>query len=309
MRRLTVWMVLIATAGVAAFWLLSAPVRLAATDLAVFEAHEPDLANGENLFWAGGCASCHAAPDAEGDARSILSGGLALESPYGVFGVPGISPDPDTGIGGWSFYDFANAMKRGVAPDGRHYYPSFPYASYAKMPLTDLADLWAYLKTLPVPDSAAEIPQTQLSFPFNMRRGIGLWKRVYLDEGPVVADDALGDDPVLTRGRYLVEGPGHCGECHTPRNIGLAMDGSRWLAGAPNPEGEGRVPNITGHADGLAGWTADDIAYGLESGFTPAFDSMGGSMASVVKNLANAAAEDRAAIAAYLKAIPEIPDG
>lgn len=309
MHRLTVIVGLLAVAGLAAFWLLSAPVRLAATDLTALDGHEPDLANGENLFWVGGCASCHAAPDAEGDARTILSGGLALESPYGVFGVPGISPDPEAGIGDWSFADFADAMKRGVSPDGRHYYPSFPYASYAKMTLPDLADLWAYLQTLPVPESAVDIPETELSFPFNMRRGIGLWKRVFLNEAPVIADDALGDDPVLTRGRYLVEGPGHCGECHTRRNIGLAMDGSRWLAGAPNPEGEGRVPNITNHPDGLADWIADDIAYGLESGFTPAFDSMGGSMASVVKNFANAAAEDRAAIAAYLKAIPQLPDG
>jgi mono/diheme cytochrome c family protein len=308
LRRLAVILGLLAIVGAAAFWLLSAPVRLAADDVAALDGHEPDLQNGETVFWAGGCASCHAAPDAEGDARAILSGGLALESPYGVFGVPGISPDPEAGIGGWSFADFANAMKRGVSPDGRHYYPSFPYASYAKMTLTDLADLWAYLQTLPVPDSAAAIPDTELAFPFNMRRGIGLWKRVYLSETPVIADDALGDDPVLARGRYLVEGAGHCGECHTPRNIGLAMDGSRWLAGAPNPEGEGRVPNITNHPDGLADWTEDDIVYGLESGFTPEFDSMGGSMASVVKNFANVAAEDRAAIAAYLKAIPERAD-
>lgn len=308
MRRLTVIMGVCVVLGLAAFWLLSAPTQLPGADLAALDGHEADLQNGENLFWVGGCASCHAAPDAEGDARAVLSGGLPLESPYGVFGVPGISPDPDAGIGAWSFADFANAMKRGVSPDRRHYYPSFPYASYAKMTLTDLADLWAYLQTLPVPENAAVIPETELAFPFNMRRGIGLWKRAYLDEMPVIADETLGDDPVLARGRYLVEGAGHCGECHTPRNIGLAMDGSRWLAGAPNPEGEGRVPNITDHPDGLADWTEDDIAYGLESGFTPAFDSMGGSMASVVKNFANAAAEDRAAIAAYLKAIPPLPD-
>jgi len=285
-------------------WFLSGPNRLQANAL---PDHDVDLANGERMFLAGGCASCHAAPDASGDARLVLSGGLGLETPYGTFHAPNISPGPQ-GIGGWRDLDFANAMMRGVSPEGAHYYPAFPYTSYAKMPLDDLADLWAFMKTLPAVETSGPAPETELAFPYNVRRGIGLWKRAYLSEAPVVGNAALGSDPQLLRGRYLTEGPGHCGECHTPRNWAGAMDTGRWLAGAPNPEGEGRVPNITPHAQGVAGWTEDDLAFGLESGFTPEFDSMGSTMAAVVKNFAQVGAEDRAAIAAYLKAIPALPD-
>lgn len=307
MRRLIVSLAVLALLVLGGFWVMSSPQYLDEAELAAISGHEPDLSNGEVLFWAGGCASCHADPDAEGEARLVLSGGLALESEYGPFGVPNISPHPDDGIGAWAFADFANAMARGVAPDGQHYYPSFPYASYARMPLTDLADLWAFMRTLPVSESASSAA-TDLAFPYNIRRGVGLWKRVYLTDEPVIADAALEGDTQLLRGRYLVEGPGHCGECHTPRNLAGAMDTARWLSGAPNPEGEGRVPNITPHEDGVASWTEDDLAFGLESGFTPEFDSMGSTMASVVKNFANVPAEDRAAIAAYLKSIPALAD-
>lgn len=307
MRRLALVLVLLAAAGFLGFWFLTAPAPLTAEQLARIDGHTPDPANGETLFWAGGCASCHAPSDAEGEARLVLSGGPALHSPYGAFGVPNITPHRDDGIGAWSFADFANAMKRGLSPDGGHYYPSFPYASYARMPLEDLADLWAFLQTLPAAERAAA-PETALSFPYNIRRGVGLWKRLYLNDAPVIADAIAGDDPQLLRGRYLTEGPGHCGECHTPRNFAGAMDTANWLAGAPNLEGEGGVPNITPHPEGVADWTEDDLAFGLESGFTPEFDSMGSTMASVVKNFANVSPEDRAAIAAYLKAIPALPD-
>ena len=308
MRRFAIVLGALALAGLAGFWFLTMPRPLSAAQLAAVGGYEPDLANGETLFWAGGCASCHAAPDAEEADRLRLGGGQALETGYGAFGVPNISPHPRSGLGAWSFADFANAMVRGVAPDGRHYYPAFPYTSYAKMPLDDLADLWAFMKTLPAVETSGPAPETELAFPYNVRRGIGLWKRAYLSEAPVVGNAALGSDPQLLRGRYLTEGPGHCGECHTPRNWAGAMDTGRWLAGAPNPEGEGRVPNITPHAQGVAGWTEDDLAFGLESGFTPEFDSMGSTMAAVVKNFAQVGAEDRAAIAAYLKAIPALPD-
>lgn len=305
------WMAAIALTAIAAafvFWFASAPTSLSGQVLASMEAHSADLTNGENLFWAGGCASCHAAKDATGEARLILSGGHGLEAERGVFGVPNISPDPEDGIGEWSLADFANAMLKGVAPDGSHYYPAFPYASYAKMTPSDIADLWAFMQTLPATSDPADADQTELSFPYNIRRGVGLWKRVFVSDAPVVADSDLPTDAVMLRGRYLVEGAGHCGECHTPRNLAFAMDASNWLAGAPNPDGRGRVPNITPGADGIESWSADDIAYGLETGFTPTFDSMGSSMASVVKNYANVAPQDRLAIAAYLKAIDPKPN-
>lgn len=162
----------------------------------------------------------------------------------------------------------------------------------------DLLDLFAYLKTLPPSDVASQ--PHEMGFPFNISRGIGLWKMLNLDPSPVLADVS---DPQVERGRYLVEGPGHCGECHTPRD---AMGGLRydaWLSGGPNPDGEGSIPNIT---PGGLDWAASDIAYYLESGFTPDFDSAGGSMVSVIRNTSQLPAEDREAIAAYLKAVPPV---
>ncbi|MFC1776292.1 c-type cytochrome, partial [Pseudomonadota bacterium] len=141
-----------------------------------------------------------------------------------------------------------------------------------------------------------------LKFPFNIRSGLGLWKLVNLD--PAFVTQVPADNGQLLRGRYLVEGPGHCGECHTPRNWTGGLDNMRWLAGAPNPDGEGLVPNITADKSGLSEWSQSDIDYYLESGFTPDFDTVGGSMVKVQENMARLPAEDRAAIAAYLKNLP-----
>jgi mono/diheme cytochrome c family protein/cytochrome c556 len=197
--------------------------------------------------------------------------------------------------------DVANAMQRGVTPDERHLYPSFPYASYIRMTPGDVADLWAFLGTLP--PVVGRAPPHDLAFPYGIRRGIGLWKLAFLTDAPAVEIDA--SDPLVARGQYLVEGPGHCGECHTPRNAAGAMDTARWLGGAPSPDGEGRIPNTTPGGD-LADWSPGDIAYYLETGFTPEFDSVGGAMVDVQENLAMLPPDDRAAIAAYLKAVPPV---
>ena len=277
--------------GASGFVLLTAPQPLETVAFA-----EADAANGETVFWASGCASCHAADDAKGAEKLRLGGGHRLETPFGTFVAPNISPDPDDGLGGWSDDDFRQAMKAGIAPDGRHYYPAFPYTSYARMTDGDVADLWAFMKTLPPVSGVAA--DHELRFPFNIRRGLGLWKRAFLTDRTVVA---VGDDPQVLRGQYLVEGMGHCGECHTPRAISGQMDLSAWLAGGPAPEGDGRIPAI--HAAALDDWSEADIAYYLESGFTPDFDSVGGSMVSVQENMARLSAGDREAIAAYLKAV------
>ena len=271
---------------------------------AALPAHDPDPANGERMFYAGGCASCHAAPEAKGDEKLRLAGGLRLATDFGTFVAPNISPDPRDGIGGWSTADFVNAVTRGVSPEGAHYYPAFPYASYARMRVADVIDLKAFMDTLP--PVTGRPPPHDLAFPFSIRRGVGLWKRLYLDPAPVAAID--GADAAALTGRYLVEGPGHCGECHTARDAlgGLRLD--QWLAGAKNPEGKGRIPNITPSEDGIADWSASDIQSALETGFTPAFDTFGGRMAAVQENLAHLSKEDLAAIAAYLKAIPARPD-
>ena len=284
-----------------AAWWITSPQTIDEQDL---PDHTPDPGAGERIFWAGGCASCHASPvngkRAKGDDKLQLGGGLALETPFGVFPAPNISSHESDGIGRWSTIDFVNAMQRGVSPRGEHYYPAFPYTSYTRMRTEDILDLKAFLDTLPPIEGRVAGPD--LDFPWSIRRGIGAWKRLYLDSAPVTGIET-GDD-LVTRGRDLVEGAGHCGECHTPRDRfgGLQLD--HWLAGAPNPEGRGQVPDITPSGKNVSDWSAGDISYYLESGFTPDFDTVGGSMVSVQENMAMLPAKDREAIAAYLKTTP-----
>ncbi|WP_279482625.1 cytochrome c [Aureimonas sp. SK2] len=281
---------------------LTTPSRLPAE--AVAADGSGDAARGERLFHAGGCASCHAPSEGGGEGPVVLAGGPPLVTKFGTFHAPNISSDPQAGIGAWSLADFANAMQRGVGPNGEPLYPAFPYTSYARMTPGDIADLHAYLMTLPA-SKAASLPN-ELAFPYSIRRGVGLWQRVFLDPSPVVTLPADAPEPVK-RGQYLVEGPGHCGECHTPRTFGGlgGLDHSRWLAGGPAPEGEGSIPDITPGGD-IADWSESDLVNYFETGFTPDFDSVGGSMVAVQNNLAKLPAEDREAIAAYLKAIPAV---
>ncbi|MBZ9600366.1 cytochrome c [Phyllobacterium chamaecytisi] len=302
MRKLALLIIILALIGGAGFWLLSAPSHVDPAKLAATAPGDPQ--RGMSIFWQGGCASCHAAPGAKGDARLVLAGGVNLVTPFGTFVTPNISPSKQ-GIGDWSFADLANAMMEGVSPDGRHFYPAFPYTSYARMQVQDIADLYAFLKTLPPSDNVAG--PHKLSFPFNVRRGIGLWKRLFLSPQPVLTLANATDE--IKRGQYLVEGPGHCGECHTPRDVIGGPDNTQWLAGAKAPEGKGVIPNITGGEGGIDSWSEKDISYALESGFTPDFDSLGGSMTDVVLNMAHLEPADRDAIAAYLKAVPAHPNG
>jgi mono/diheme cytochrome c family protein len=292
-KRIVLVLLALALIGAGAFWLLTVPRVLSAADL---PDHDPDLANGEYMFYAGGCAGCHAKPGA-GDPLN-LAGGLALASPFGTFHVPNISPDPETGIGGWSTLDLVNAMQRGVSPSDHHLYPAFPYTSYQRMRVEDVIDLKAFLDTLQPVSNA--VPPHELPFPFNIRRGLGLWKLLYLDGKHFEPDPAV--DEAINRGAYLVQGPGHCGECHTPRDVFGGLQRGKWLSGAPAPDGKGKVPDIT--SAGLKDWSASDVAYALETGFTPDFDSLGSSMAEVVRNTAHLTAADREAIAAYLKSVP-----
>lgn len=302
LRRLLLATVVLAVAGTAIGWFLSAPQKLTAAEL---PQHDADLANGERVFYAGGCSSCHAAPGAAGDAKLTLAGGLELDTDFGIFRVPNISPDRATGIGGWSTLEFVNAVMRGVSPGGAHLYPAFPYPSYARMRVADVIDLKGFMDTLPAVENRVAVHD--LKFPFGIRRGIGLWKRLYLpvdgSTEPVVP--LPDDDAIAGRGQYLVEGPGHCGECHTPRNAFGGLDDALWLVGAKNPDGKGSIPNIT---PGVLKWSQSEIVDALKTGFTPDFDTLGGSMAAVQQNLAHLPDEDLTAMAAYLKAVPPLPD-
>ncbi len=271
-------------------------------------AYEPDVDNGRYMYFAGGCASCHAAPasakcdDPQNGDELKPVGGRCLKTEYGTFYVPNITPDTETGIGGWSDEDFVRSMREGTSPAGENYYPAFPYASYQRMKTEDLLDLWAFIKTLA--PQALETPDHELSFPYSIRAGLSVWKSIYLDGKPFQPDPAKSDQ--VNRGAYLVEGPGHCGECHTPRDgLGGKM-ADRNLAGAAEPEGDGFVPNITPHETGIGSWSEKDIAFSLQTGFLPSGDVMGGTMTAVVKNMAKLTQEDREAMAAYLKSVQPI---
>ena len=328
----------------------------------------PDLNNGRSMFFAGGCASCHAAPasaacdNPKTRDKFTLAGGRCLKTPFGTFYAPNISPDKETGIGGWSTAQFIRAMRQGVSPQGKHYYPAFPYPSYQRMFDKDLIDLKAFLDTLPavksnVPDhdlslpfrlrqmfgtfyapnispdketgiggwSTAQfiramrqgvspqgkhyypafpypsyqrmfdkdlidlkafldtlpavksnVPDHDLSLPFRLRQTLVIWKWLFLDGKKFAPDPDKGDK--WNRGAYLVQGPGHCGECHSPRNpLGGIISDKRY-SGAPNPEGKGIIPNITQHKNGIADWSEADIITALETGLTPSFDTFGGTM-------------------------------
>jgi mono/diheme cytochrome c family protein len=289
---------ILAISGGTAAFVLTMPSRIPTDALMQ---RTPDLANGKTMFDIGGCSSCHATP--KQGRPTELGGGLAVVTPFGTFKAPNISTDPTYGIGSWSEYDFVNAMKKGIGREGEHLYPAFPYTSYQHMRLEDVRDLFAYLKTLPAVATPSE--PHQLFFPFNVRRGLGLWQQLYVDGKTLVPDSSK--DELWNRGAYLVEGPGHCAECHSPRNLVGGIDADRRFAGGADAEGKGWVPNITPHADGIPNYTAKDIAYLLETGFTPDFDAVGSSMADVVRNTSKLSAGDREAIAAYIKSLPPRP--
>jgi len=263
------------------------------------EAPDPQIERGRQVFIAASCEGCHTLPD-EG---VFLAGGRALASPFGTFYSPNITPHPQSGLGNWSEEDFARALRQGRSPEGKAYYPAFPYTSYSGMSDEDVADLWAYLQSVEPADAARQ--EHELRFPFGLRLLLEPWRWLYFEEGRFTADPSL--DPQQARGAYLVEVLGHCGECHTPRNRLGGLDQARRLAGTPSgPDGR-RVSNITPHADGIGDWSKGDIAYLLETGFTPDFDYVGGSMVEVVElSTSQLPAEDREAIAAYLKTLPPI---
>jgi mono/diheme cytochrome c family protein len=296
LRKLAILVVILALIGFGAFWYITAPTTVSANELPVYT---PKPENGRTMFYAGGCASCHMTPEQED--KTKLGGGLALKSPFGTFYAPNISSDAKDGIGGWKEADFVTAMWRGTSPDGRHYYPAFPYTSYQAMRLEDVRDLFAYLKT--VPAVSGKVRDHDLPAHFKIRRLLGGWKFLYL------ADERFTPDPnrpaTWNRGAYLVNAPGHCAECHSPRNSLGAIIESERFSGGPDPEGgDGSVPNIT--QAGIGDYSEKDIEKILTTGDLPNGDSVGGSMGKVVGNIAQLSEADRAAMAGYLKSLPPV---
>ena len=269
-------------------WFITRPTALPST---VSDRLTGDAEAGERVLLASGCASCHMGTDDGADPKLLL-GGAAFQTQFGTFYAPNISPDPDHGIGDWSQAQFLNAVMRGVSPEGQHYFPAFPYTSYTKADPQDMADLYAYMMTLPA--DATPSRAHDVAFPFNIRRSVGLWKVLYMNRDWVVTGDLTEQE---TQGRYLAEALAHCAECHTPRGALGGLDRAAWLEGAPNPSGSGRIPPISG-TDFT--WSAFDISAYLETGFTPSFDVAGGSMAKVIANLGQLEKPELDAIAAYI---------
>jgi len=276
-----------------AFWWLTRPQPLPASAI---PAHTADRANGEVLYHAGSCYACHKPP--AGAARSSLpSGGSPFKTPIGVFYAQNITPDRETGIGRWSEADFVNAMTRGLAPDGHHYFPAFPYMAYRAMPVGDLLDLRAYLMGLEAVRATA--PPHRVPLLGLARRGVGLWKRIAFAQPPFAP--ASGGSDSWKRGAYLVNRPGHCGECHTPKNWLMVEDLGRHLAGGPHPGGEGKVPSLRGLLARKKYKGVDDLTLALQNGEELGYEHLSsGGMAAIQSNLAQLPEKDVRAIAEYL---------
>jgi mono/diheme cytochrome c family protein len=292
---LLVLAVIVGAAGLAGYMFVTQPQVVPNSALGP---HQPNLENGRTMFLAGNCGSCHASPDQEDATR--LGGGLALKSPFGTFYPPNISPHMEDGIGGWTEAQFVTALVKGTSPDRWHYYPVLPYTSFQRMAFDDIRDLFAYIKTLaPV---AGVVEENDLPIHYKIRRNIGIWKLLYLD------GETFKPDPTKSaqwnRGAYLVNGPAHCAECHSPRNFLGGIKRGQRFAGGPDFEGDGWVPNIT--QKGLSDWSEKDIAAMLETGDLPDGDRIGGAMVKVVRNTAQLSAADRAAIALYVKSLPPV---
>ena len=213
MKRIAIVLAIVVAAGAVLAWAPSAPRPRYSAEEWQKLGLSGDAAAGRLVFYAGGCESCHKSPGQDDPLR--LGGGLELKTPFGSFYPPNISTDPVDGIDAWQPVDVANALLSGVSSNGAHLYPAFPYTSYQRMTPKDVADLAAFLRTVPAVKGKA--PANALAFPFSIRRAVGLWKLLYFDNSGLRPDPSQSEQ--WNRGRYLVEGPGHCGECHTPRGF------------------------------------------------------------------------------------------
>ena len=271
----------------------AAPLGLAAT------AGEALVKRGEYIYRAGGCANCHTTRN--GGAEN--AGGVAVESPFGVFYGPNITPDREHGIGAWSEADFVRALRAGVSPAGEHYYPAFPYTSYTRLHDDDLRALWAYLNSRPA--VARPNKPHELVWYARFRPALGLWKMRYFMPGPFTPDSARPAQ--VNRGAYLAAAV-HCVECHTPRDLLGGLKPDLYYAGTRDGPDGAAIPNITpDKKTGIGEWSRSDLAYYLEMGLAPDGDSAGDLMADVIDNsTGHLTREDLDAIAAYVFSLPPI---
>lgn len=281
-------------------WVAALGLMLVAAAAVAQDDAASEVARGEYMLRAGLCAVCHTAEDGE-----FLAGGRALDSPYGTFYTPNITPDPEHGIGDWSDADFVRALREGVSPDGAHYYPAFPYPAYTQLKREDMLAIKRYLETVD-PVERANQPH-DLVWYASWRQPLAVWKWLYFEPGVFEPDP--DQSAQHNRGAYLAEAAGHCAECHSPRGLLGAIDESRRYAGAiDGPEGKS-TPNITPSKDGIGGWTVKMLSFYLEVGMDPDGDFAGSLMAPVIDDgTSHLTKEDRRAMATYLLSLPPLPD-
>lgn len=253
-----------------------------------------EIARGEQLYRAGDCTVCHTRPGGQRDA-----GGLALNSPMGTIYSTNITPDPEYGIGRWSFDAFKRAMREGIDREGNQLYPAFPYTSYTHVSDDDLKSLYAWLMTRPPVHQAA--PETRLAFPFNIRRGIWLWNQLFLDQGPLPPARAPEgvDAARWERGRYLVEGLGHCSACHSPRNLLFAEQGGASHLGGGEVDGW-VAPALNAQSPAPRRWQEQDLYQFLKTGYSARHGASAGPMAPVIQETSGLADADLRAMASYI---------
>lgn len=288
-RRPILWIVGVLAFVVLLFLFLAVPAQ--ERDL---QSIAGNAERGEDVVRVGACISCHTDSNNDG---ALLAGGAAIKTPYGDFFAPNITPDSQQGIGDWTLDEFANALVSGTSPAGAHYFPVFPYTSYAKLTNQDIADLWAYIQT--VPASATPSVPHAVGAPFGWRFLLGPWKTLFFRPAPFESDP--GQSEAWNRGAYIVLGPGHCVECHSPRGAFGNLDAGRLLQGTDDGPGGEVVPPITAAALKANGWTERGLVFGLSSGFMANGDSFSGSMGEVIRDSTkHLSDEDRKAIAEFL---------
>lgn len=292
--RILRWLLLIVVVvgiGVAVY--LFKPVNGPARDLTL----TADATHGAYVLVLGGCVACHTDTKNNGPE---LAGGVPLKTPFGNFVPPNITSDPEAGIGKWTLAEFSDALSNGHGPNG-HLYPPFPYTSYTTMTDQDIVDLFAALKA--IPPVAKKAPPHELSFPFNIRLANLAWQNLFFTPHRFVKDPAHSD--LWNRGAYIANGPGHCVECHSPRNALGAIEKGQEFTGAPKGSVGGRAPALTATAL-KEFYGVSDIEDTLKTGVSSSGDNLGGEMAEVFKDSTSKwTDDDRHAVAAYLLGVEQ----
>jgi mono/diheme cytochrome c family protein len=306
-------------ATLAALFIGIAPGAARAQDAAAPDAAapaDPLLQKGQYLATAGDCIACHTRPDGD-----KFAGGVSFKTDFGTIYSANITPDTETGIGNWTEAQFARAMREGIADDGSHLYPAFPYTAYTKVTDEDIHAIFAYLKSLPPVQYTP--PKNEMSFPFNQRGLMFVWNKLFLKEGAYVPDTAQSVE--WNRGAYLIEGLGHCGACHTPRNMiggektNLALTGGIYQDNIVDAVHEQEIvkpdeetvrkwssSNLTPSPRGLGAWSLDEIAAYLKTGHNARAGAFGPMAEVVSKSTQYLTDEDTHAMAVYLKSLPPL---